>query len=417
MNDPAAPLIAAFAAGLPDPRPDTLGLAVSGGSDSMAMLLIAARYARGSGLSLRAVTVDHGLRPEAAAEAALVAETCARLAIPHDILRWDGAGAQGNLQAAARGARYALMADWARAHGIAHVALAHTRDDIAETFLMRLARGAGVDGLSAMAGARKARGITWLRPLRDLGRAALQDFLRSEGVEWCDDPSNDDRRFDRARARQALVALAPLGLDVTRLSDVAAILRDASDALQVQTRAAARTCARVAAGDILFDRAAFAAQPVEIRRRLVAQALQWIASAEYAPRGASLSAFIAAIEAGQKATLHGCLGLPARDSYRLTREYNAVRDLRAPLSAAWDGRWRLAGPDMPGAQVAALGETGLADCPYWRDAGRPRDSLLASPAVWQDGRLIAAPLARAGDAWLAATVTECDFVREPPISH
>lgn len=390
---------------------------MSGGGDSMAMLKIAARYAEDAALSLHAVTVDHGLRPEAADEAALVAANCTRLAIPHDILTWDGMAAQGNLQAAARAARYRLMADWARAHGIAHIALAHTRDDIAETFLMRLARGAGVDGLSAMEATRQAHGITWLRPLREVARADLRDLLRAEGVEWVEDPSNDDRRFDRVRARQALTALAPLGLGAARLADVAANLRDASDALQVQTRAAARQVAHVDAGDIVIDRAGFANLPVDIRRRLAAQALQWIASADYTPRGHALMPFIAAIEAGQKATLHGCLGLPAHGAYRLTREYKAVSATRSAPGALWDGRWRVEGPAVAGAHVAALGEAGLADCPDWRETGRPRDSLLATPALWSGNRLIAAPLARCGDGWLAKAVMTGDFVFDPPISH
>lgn len=413
MSDTIAQLAADFAAGLPDDLTTPLGLAVSGGGDSMAMLHLAAQ----TGLTLHVVTVNHGLRPEAATEAALVSAACNTLNIPHSILEWDGKTAKGNLQAAARAARYGLIADWAQGMGIENVALAHTQDDIAETFLMRLARGAGVDGLSAMAAARRAHGITWLRPLRHITRNALRDFLRAEGLEWCEDPSNTDPRFDRVRVRQALATLAPLGLEPARLAEVANILRDASDALLVQTRAAATECARIDAGDIVFQRDAFEAFPVEIRRRLAGQALQWIASADYVPRSQSLSDFIAAIAVGQKATLHGCIGLPQRDDYRLTREPSAVCETRAPLSVLWDGRWRVSGPETTNAHIAALGEAGLAQCPDWRETGRPRDSLLASPAVWSGDRLIAAPLARDDAPWVAEAVMTCDFVFYLPISH
>ncbi|WP_114967069.1 tRNA lysidine(34) synthetase TilS, partial [Alkalilacustris brevis] len=183
-----------------------LGVAVSGGGDSVALLLLVADWAAARGVRLRAVTVDHGLREGAAQEAEAVARLCAELGIGHDILRWQGWDGQGNLQDAARRARQGLIAGWARDHGLAAVALGHTRDDQAETVLMRLARGAGVDGLSGMAPLRLAVGLAWLRPLLDVGRAELRALLRARGVPWAEDPSNEDARFQRVRARRALEA-------------------------------------------------------------------------------------------------------------------------------------------------------------------------------------------------------------------
>ena len=146
---------AALAAAL-DPPPPALGVAVSGGSESTALLIHLHDWAGPRGVALHAVTIDHGLRPEAAAEAAGVAALCARLAVPHDTLpwRWDG---RGNLPDAARRGRQALISDWAAARGIADVALGHTADDQAETLLMRLGRGSGVDGLAAMRPLRRRR--------------------------------------------------------------------------------------------------------------------------------------------------------------------------------------------------------------------------------------------------------------------
>ena len=390
-----------------------LGLAVSGGGDSMAMLHLAAR----AGLALRAVTVDHGLRPEAAAEARFVGDVCAGLGVPHDILTWQGWDGRGNLQAAARSARYGLMADWARDGGIGTVALAHTLDDQAETFLMRLGRAAGVDGLAGMPPQRHAYGVAWLRPLLFAERDELRGFLRRGGHGWCEDPSNADARFARVRARQALAALAPLGIDAHVLSEVAGHMAAARHALEVQTTAAALDCARVDRGDVVFDREKLFALPPEITRRLLEHALKWVSSAEFGPRAGSLAEFTAALASGAEATLHGCRALVAGGAIRVTREYQAVRDAVAAPGALWDGRWRVTGPWEQGLELRALGEAGLRACPGWRDTGLPRPSLLASPGVWRGAVLVAAPLAGLGPGWRAEPANGPEGFVQSIISH
>ncbi|MBK5945432.1 tRNA lysidine(34) synthetase TilS [Rhodobacter veldkampii DSM 11550] len=393
-----------IAAALPPGRFPRLGVAVSGGSDSLALLhLLADRAAArtgAAGTALAVVTVDHGLRPEAADEAAMVARVAAGLGLPHQVLRWRGWDGRGNLPDAARRARYGLMADWARAQGIAAVALGHTADDQAETFMMRLARGAGVDGLSAMAPERRAQGILWLRPLLAARRADLRAALRARGVGWADDPTNADPAYARIRARAALAALEPLGLGVPVLAEVSAHLREVRAALDAQTHAAAQALTRAEAGDLVIDRAGLAALPVEIRRRLLAAALRWIATSDYTPRGADLARLMRAVEAGQGAALHGCLARPEGANLRLCREPAAVAGVTARPGDLWDGRWRLTGPaTAEGCQIAALGEAGLAQCPDWRASGRPRLALSADPAVWRAGHLAAAPLAGLALGW------------------
>ena len=209
----------AAACGL-DPAPATIGLAVSGGSDSLAMLDLVARVAPQAGWALRAVTVDHRLRPEAAEEAAWVGRICAGLGLPHEVLVWDHGTIRGNLMEQASRARYRLMADWARARGIGLVLVAHTADDQAETFLMGLARGAGLQGLSGMRPAWQEDGVTFRRPFLTETRAALRAYLAGQGQDWIEDPSNDDPRRMRARARRALNRLNPLGITADRLAAV-----------------------------------------------------------------------------------------------------------------------------------------------------------------------------------------------------
>jgi tRNA(Ile)-lysidine synthase len=396
VTPPDAALKAAFLAAL-GPADVPLGLAVSGGGDSVALL----RLAVDAGLAVRAVTVDHGLRIESAAEAAWVGRLCAGLGVPHDVLPWHGWDGAGNLQDQARRARLSLIADWAVSAGLGIVALGHTRDDQAETVLMRLARRAGVDGLSAMAERRAALGVVWLRPLLGVSRDELRSFLRDRKQDWIEDPSNNAPRFDRVKARHVLAELAPLGITPEMLAGVAAQLRDAREALSIQTEAAARRMARVEAGDVVIDRAAFLALPPEIRRRLLVGALTWVASAEYGPRAAAVLSLLAAVAAGQGGTLAGCRVITRRDVLRVTREWQAVREKAAPPGQIWDRRWRVRGPDIKGLQVRALGRAGLAAIGDWRRTGLPCATGLVLPAVWRDEVLVAAPLLRPGDGWTA----------------
>ena len=363
----------------------------------MALLLLAVD----AGQQVRAVTVDHGLRPEAAAEAAWVGRLCAGLGVPHDTLQWQGWTGAGNLQDQARRARLSLIADWAMAAGLGAVALGHTQDDQAETVLMRLARRAGVDGLSAMSDRRCAQGVTWLRPLLSVSRDDLRAFLRARGQEWIEDPSNDALRFDRVKARRALVHLAPLGITPEVLAGVADQMRRARSALDHQTEAAARQIARIEGGDVVMDRTGFQGLPAEIRRRVLVGALGWIGSADYGPRAASVQALLTAVEAGRGGTLAGCRVTLRPSTLRVAREWQAVRGMVAAPGQLWDRRWIVTGPDSNGLEVKALGEAGLAMVADWRKSGLPRASLMASPSVWRAGTLIAAPLARNAPGWRA----------------
>ncbi|PQO23179.1 tRNA lysidine(34) synthetase TilS [Rhodobacteraceae bacterium WD3A24] len=414
-------LAAALDAALPEP-PAALGLALSGGGDSTALAALTAEWAAARGVALHALTVDHGLRPEAAEEAAAAARLCADLDISHEQRRWRGWDERGNLQDAARRARRALITDWADARGLGAVALGHTRDDQAETVLIRLARGSGVDGLSGMAASETVAGLAWLRPLLGVSRAALRQELVRRGLSWCEDPSNADPRFDRVKARAALAALAPLGIDAAGLAETAGRMRTARMALMHGAAEAARRLIRVQAGDVLIDRAGLFDLPDEPRERLMADALRWVASAEYRPRHRALRRLLAGLAAGRGGTLHGCRVLVERDALRVTREWNAVRGTFAPPGALWDERWRVShrGGPAPGAAglvVGALGDRGLAQCPDWRESGLPAASLRASPAVWRGEVLVAAPLARAGGGWCAELAQGKDTLISSLIAH
>lgn len=397
--------------------PERLAVAVSGGSDSLALLHILHDWSRAGGPGLCAVTVDHRLRPEAADEARAVAALCRGLGIAHDTLEWRDRDPRGNLADAARRARYALMADWAAARGIADIALGHTVDDQAETLLMRLARQAGVDGLAAMSARRRQDDVTFHRPALGLTRAALRADLARRGVAWIDDPGNDDDARRRTLARRALADLAPLGLDAEGLAQVAAHLAEARQTLGHYASLEAARIADFPMGDVTLERAGFDALRPDIARRILQAALRWISGEGYGARGAAVDRALAAIRAGQALTLQGCI-LSAGDAHiRIGREPAAVAATRCAPGQDWDGRWHLEGPAAPGMELRALGPEGRALCPGWRETGLPRASIEASPSVWQDDRLIAAPLAGRPNGWSAVLRREPAHFHALLLSH
>lgn len=368
------------------PAGETIGIAVSGGGDSTALLHLAVQ----AGLRVEAVTVDHRLRAGSADEAEAVARVCVGLGVAHAVRVWDhGLDVPGNLMDAARRARLALIADWARGRGIQHVTLGHTRDDQAETVLMGLARAAGVAGLSGMRRRWSEGGVTFHRPLLDAGRKELRDWLHAQDLPWVDDPTNDNPRFTRVKARRVLAALAPLGITAEGLAEVAGHLASAQDVVAAQVRLAARRHVIEVAGALQFAQALWA-EPPELRRQVVGAAIGWLSGAPYTPRAHDLARLIGAMAAGRDATLQGCR---ARQGW-LLRE---ARALGGPVSVGqvWDGRWTVKGAT---GEVRALGADGLRQCPDWRAVGIPRQVLEVTPGVWQGDRLVAAPSAGFGPA-------------------
>ncbi len=383
-----------------------IGVAVSGGSDSMALLHLLSRVGRQQGLRIEAVTVDHGLRAEAKAEAAFVARVCTDLGLGHVVLQWHRTATTGNLQDQAARGRYDLMTRWARERLIGVVATGHTADDQAETFLMQLARRAGIDGLSGMSRVWSQDSVIWCRPLLMIRRDELRAYLGRNGVEWVDDPTNDNLRYERVRVRKLLPQLANIGLDVRVLADVSAQLASVRGALDEFCQMVARNIVIEVDGDLVLDRLALMATAPEARRRLMVASLRWVSGKEYPPRSTAQFALDFAIQYGRSKTLSGCRIVSTSRTVRISRETNAVRTLSSATTALWDNRWHLMGPHDPTLEIRALGETGIRLCPDWRATGTPRQSLLASPAIWRGETLIAAPLAGKPNGWTARIATD-----------
>lgn len=306
----AAEAIERFAAQLDSLEPDDgpIGVAVSGGPDSLALLLLASAARPGR---IEAATVDHGLRPESAAEAAMVAGVCERLDVPHEILVADWPELpEANVQAAARAMRYRLLNEWAIDRGLGAVATAHHADDQAETLLMRLMRGAGVGGLGGVRARRDlSEQVKLIRPLLEWRKSELEALVRTAGLQAVDDPSNRDPKHDRSRVRQWLQRFE--GADPARLAASASALRDADEA--IDWALAPLISSRVRREDDALIIEPFDL-PREIRRRLLLSAFAELGAAP--PRGPDLMRAIEQLERGGIATLSG-LKLEGGDQWRI----------------------------------------------------------------------------------------------------
>lgn len=277
-------------------------LAVSGGPDSIALMWLAARWRRAlaRGPRLIAVTVDHGLRAEAAREAREVKRLARALDLPHQTLRWIGPKPKTGLPAAARAARYLLLARAARANGATHILTAHTRDDQAETLLMRMLRGSGIAGLAAMVRVTERDGVLLARPFLQVSKSQLVATLNKAKVGFADDPTNRDAHFTRPRLRAIMPMLAAEGGDARNLARLASRLARANAAVEVLADGAERylalknseaersgTDGKAFDAKIfnaktfntktfeakIFDTKAFAGLPEEIRLRLLKRAI------------------------------------------------------------------------------------------------------------------------------------------------
>lgn len=313
-EDPAADGAHRFAADVARlaSEPGPLLLAVSGGPDSMAMLTLAAEALPGR---IAAATVDHRLRAEAAAEAAMVADHCAAIGVPHATLVPDEPIAGASIQAQARAARYALLADHGRAIGAGALATAHHADDQAETFLMRAARGSGLAGLAGIRAATVIADFPVIRPLLDWRRAELRAVVRRARVPFVDDPANGDERHDRTRFRRLLDGnewLDPphLAAAAAALAEADAAMRDMAEAAWAERADTSDAAVRLSVGGL----------PRELRRRLLRHAIGTLrgAAAIAVPawsEAANIEPLLDTLEAGRRATQAGVVVSPRGDRW------------------------------------------------------------------------------------------------------
>lgn len=388
-----AELAAALAAiGGFEPRP-RIAVAVSGGPDSMALMLLADRWARERGGTAVGLTVDHGLRPESSEEARRVAAWLERRGIAHALLPWRGPKPASRIQETARAARYELLAGWCRAHGFLHLFAAHHREDQAETYLIRRRAGSGIDGLAAMSAVRELVGCRLLRPLLDDSRSRLAAFLATERQPFLSDPSNLNPVFERTRLRVAEPDTAiELVLSETRRSAERRIAREAS-----LYRLIGRAVRVHPAGFAVVDRALFTAADDDCAARLLARVAACIGGTRYPPRQVRLARLRDALreQPSRAATLAGCRFVPWRGCILVLRELAAAAAptrLAPGIEIAWDGRFaaRLPPEAQGGFRLGCLGVSGAA-LPGRGMAAVPPLVDPTLPALWDEEGLAAVP--------------------------
>jgi len=342
-----------------------VALAVSGGSDSIGLLRLAAAWAQSQSNAPRisVLTVDHGLRHTSADEAGQVAAWAAALGLAHHTLVWSGPKPGTGIQSKARTARYDLMTGWCRANGAEALLTAHTLDDQAETVLMRLERTKSPASLSAIPAVGQWDGTVLLRPLLDVKRETLRDHLRQIGQGWIEDPSNRDPRFERVRVRQHLAELAPLGITTDRLSALsraAAVTDGLLEKCSMQWLSLwlqeddAGVC--YAPLDVLEG------LPQPLQQRILSRIIIHYGGGRMRPEAAELARLCHWLLDGNgpRCTLAGAVIGRRRTQFWVTREASRIDATPLVLHQGheiiWDGRFAISGPE--GAIVTPAGTSG-----------------------------------------------------------
>jgi tRNA(Ile)-lysidine synthase len=392
-----------------------LALAVSGGADSLALMFLAADWAkRHRAPAPSAITVDHGLRDGSAKEAATVAAWARAAKVPHTILTWQGKKPAQNIQAAARDARYRLIGHHMRAKGVNVLLTGHTEDDQAETFLLRVARGSGLDGLSGMAPIAplpiaEHADLKIARPLLAFAHDRLVATLTARKQEWIADPSNENDRFARVQIRGLMPALDEAGVTRGRIAAAATHLRRAREAIDTAVATLIASAVELSpCGYALVSAWRFKEAPSEIALRALSRLVEAMGGGEYPPRfeqtDAALAWFNSTGSAPRGRTFGGCR-LERRPDGRvlIAREESALeRDtppepLKPGETVLWDRRFLITLSQTASAATLELRHLGTKGVKAVGKSAvlppvEPHLIAATTPGLWRAGRLVAAPL-------------------------
>jgi tRNA(Ile)-lysidine synthase len=344
-----------------------VAIALSGGRDSLALTLLVSQWALKKGYQVTALTVDHGLRENSGDEAKAVAQMMKEWSIPHVILPWQGDKPQANIQATARQARYRLLLDWCRSHDVHSLFVGHHLEDQAETFLLRLARGSGVDGLSAMISCQNQGYVNILRPFLTISRQRIEKFLKDKNIVWIEDPSNQSRQFSRIRLRQLQNQMEKEGFTSLRLAQTAHRMRRVRQALEhIVTEIIKNNVQVYSEGYCLFKKNILRDNPEEIGLRVIALLLKMMGDTVYRPRLERLERLYETLihSSDCEHTLSGCKISSQSDSITICRETGRITErlvIRDSEPFWWDSRYFCSVESSYPLSIFALQDKGVID--------------------------------------------------------
>ena len=388
-----------------------IGVGVSGGGDSLALLLLSAEWATKNNRIVKAVTIDHGLRTESASECEYVKKIASDLAIEHTTLKWIDKPL-GNLQNSARNARHALLLNWTEINKLSLVLLGHTLDDNAETIMIKLIRGSGIDGLAGISKKRKINGLVIFRPLLTSRREELRQYLWLKNIPWIDEPSNFDVRFDRIKVRKLLPKLLDIGLTPHKLVTLASHMDRAKYALDSEVlRFARKHVHQKSWGDLEIILDEFSVIPKEYQFRLLSSALRWISGKVYRPRFRSLERVLNAIGSERiqlGMCLMGCIIKCKGGRLILSREFSAIAHpaLVVESKFLWEKKWLLEVDikRLEFAVVGPLGKKGLEQIECNKSYSVPPAALICSVAMFESGQVSCLPIISYGSGLTSSLI-------------
>lgn len=384
--------------GVEETRPK-IAVAVSGGGDSLALAVLMQEWVKARGGELLALTVDHGLRSGSAQEAEAVQKLLRERDIPGDVLMWGGDKPETGIQEKAREARYDLLLNACRARKFPFLAVAHNQEDQIETFWMRLAHGSGLDGLTGIAPFRVKGGVTIIRPVLSFPRQILRDTCLHHGIQWIEDPSNENEKFLRVKLRGFEEVLAEEGLTPHRILQTLQKLEEARESLRWAAAEALKACASFyPEGHASLKISEWKKFPSDVQRRVLTQILSAVSGG---------GGYLVGYEALKKTrlglldsdfagkTLSGCEIFSGRGkNVWVAREPSAVEGrIPAGEGVVWDGRFIFSGDGTGSLEIGALGEAGLSQL---RKNAKDREDLpfkikCTLPALWSGENLVAVP--------------------------
>jgi tRNA(Ile)-lysidine synthase len=369
-----------------------LGLAVSGGSDSLAMLYLCKDWAVKNKIKLRCVTVDHKLRSESLIEAELVAGHCKKLGINHEIVGWDHEEKlKGNLSDLARSARYRIIDKWRK--NINFVLVGHTQNDQVETFFMNLKRGSGIEGLKGMpVSFRRSESYYILRPLIHTSRESLQQYLKEKNITWVSDPSNSNEDFERISQRKTWTILKSKGFSENRIELSADHMRRAHEALNHMLPIHFKSIGKQEITDLLWEYNSFVSLPEEFKLRLISAVVMWNGNVHYRPRFKAVLDVLKNINEKKTVVLGGSIFYYNAGKIRITIEYQSVKEntISCTSDLIWRNIWKVE-REIKDGYITAIGIDGNKQLSKQQRSTMPFRSRIIQPGIFVKEKLLIVP--------------------------